>query len=201
MDHNDQRPAPPDQPIPPLSAEDELARYREDLVTILAEVRRLLSHRDEESLNRRPAPDQWSPGECIDHLVVVGGLLLPRLESAIKEGRRAGVTGNGPFHYSWPGRMFADSLRPESRLRMRTVRLYVPGERHSPAELLRRFEEMQERMIRSTEESRGLDLVRIKVASPANRLLRFSLGIWFAATAAHERRHCAQAARATSGVR
>jgi hypothetical protein len=149
-------------------------------------------------LNRRPGEERWSAGECIDHLVVIGELLLPRIDEAIRSGRENRWFATGPFRYSWPGRMFIESLQPGSRLRIKTQREYVPARFHSQPELLRRFTAMQEGLIRSVAEASGLDLVRIKVASPASRLIRFSLGVWFASTVAHERRHCAQAARVLS---
>ena len=39
----------------------------------------------------------------------------------------------------------------------------------------------------------GLDLKRIKVASPAMKLMRFSVGAYFRISTAHERRHLWQA--------
>ena len=41
----------------------------------------------------------------------------------------------------------------------------------------------------------GLDLARVKVATPISRFLRMSLGAMFAQAAAHERRHLEQARR------
>ena len=47
----------------------------------------------------------------------------------------------------------------------------------------------------------GLDLARVKVASPISRLLRMSLGAMFAQAAAHGRRHLEQARRVREKLR
>ena len=45
------------------------------------------------------------------------------------------------------------------------------------------------------ERAEGLDLARIKVATPISRFLKMSLGAMFEQAAAHERRHIEQARR------
>jgi hypothetical protein len=45
------------------------------------------------------------------------------------------------------------------------------------------------------ERADGLDLRRIKVATPISRFLKMSLGMMFAQAAAHEQRHLMQARR------
>jgi hypothetical protein len=45
------------------------------------------------------------------------------------------------------------------------------------------------------ERAEGLDLARIKVATPISRFLKISLGAMFEQAAAHERRHIEQARR------
>ena len=184
---------------PPLTGERELALYRSGLESVQEEVRRLFSPLSDEELNRRPEPDRWSAGECVDHLVVIGNLLVPLMQKAILAGRGNRWLAEGPFRYSWPGRMFVESLQPGARLKIKTQHEYRPARMHAREELLRRFDAVQEGLIRSVNDSAGLDLVRIKVPSPARRFIRLSLGIWFASTVAHERRHSAQAARALAG--
>jgi hypothetical protein len=93
--------------------------------------------------------------------------------------------------------MFIDSLGPDSRLRVKTLKLYTPSGGLGKDQLTLKFHELQEQYRDTLVRASGLDLVRVKVASPANRMLRFSLGVWFAATLAHELRHAEQARRLT----
>ncbi len=177
--------------------QDELTRYREQLTGIRKEVENLLAPLDDRKVIWSPGPDRWSVGECIEHLSVIASLLVPRMEEAIRRGRNNGLVGAGPFEYSWPGRMFVESLQPSRRIKIRTMRMYTPRRGMPKDEVASRFAGLQGELLRIIEAARGLDLARIKVVSPANRLLRFSLGIWLAASVAHEQRHIEQAIRVT----
>lgn len=182
-------------PVPPKIERDELSEYREQFAQIQKRVEDLVSPLDDRGLTWIPGPDRWSVGECIEHLSVIASLLIPRIEEAIRRGRDGGLFGSGPFEYSWPGRMFVESLQPSVRIRIRTMKLYHPRQGVPKDEILSRFARFQGEFLRNVDAARGLDLARIKVASPANRLLRFSLGIWLAASVAHEQRHIEQALR------
>jgi len=57
------------------------------------------------------------------------------------------------------------------------------------------FLHVQSRFIRQLERADGLDLRRVKVATPISRFLKLSLGMMFAQAAAHEQRHIEQARR------
>jgi hypothetical protein len=146
-----------------------------------------------EMFNWRPAPDRWSVGQCLDHLNVTGFLPVPRLDAAIAEAKRRGRLSGGPFRYGWLDRWFVRSVGPSAPRKVRTMRVYAPASEVDPNVVLPRFLDLQNEMIRCVEAANGVDLAAVKVASPAASMLRLSLGTWFAATAAHERRHLAQA--------
>jgi len=143
----------------------------------------------------KPSSQEWSIAECFDHLNTVGFLLLPRMDHAIKAGRDAGLTSDGPFKYGLMGRWFIQSLQPGAKRRMKTFRLYWPSPLSDPATVIQRCGELQEHLLDLLRKSDGLNLVKIRVSSPVNALLRFSLGVWFASTIAHQHRHLAQAQR------
>ena len=178
-------------------------RQSEEYSAAFLEIResgvRLLGDLRDDQLNWKPAPDRWSVGECVDHLTITGELLLPGMEAAIASGRARGLTSDGPFAYGWPGRMFIESMQPGGRFTVKTLRLYTPAATHERLGLSARFTRLQDGFVRALRASDGLDLTRIRVASPANRLLRFCLGVWYEVTIAHERRHLAQAAAVRMG--
>jgi len=179
----------------PIPGDEELAGYRAQLSLIEERVRDLVTPLDDRRVSWRPGPDRWSVGECIEHLSVIASLLIPKIREAVDRGRKKGLFGDGPFVYSWPGRMFVESLQPSARIKIRTMKMYTPRPGLTKDDVVTRFFRCQKEFRRLIEAAEGLDLVRIKVASPANRLLRFSLGIWFAASVAHEQRHLEQASR------
>ncbi len=83
------------------------------------------------------------------------------------------------------------------RGRFKTPRLYLPpaGRARSVKQALDDFSALQDRFVAVVHSADGLDLARIKIASPVTRLLRISLGQWLRALSGHQRRHLWQAAQ------
>lgn len=86
-------------------------------------------------------------------------------------------------------------MRPSSGWTFTVPSVFTPGNAKSlhPNEAIAAFCELQGQFINCVVASIRLDLRRIRVTSPAIPLLRLSLGAWFEATLAYERRHLAQA--------
>ena len=72
---------------------------------------------------------------------------------------------------------------------------FVPLHGQPVTAVLPTFLHVQDQLTLQLERAEGLDLRRVKVATPISRFLRMSLGMMFAQVAAHERRHLAQARR------
>ena len=175
-----------------MSHVDDLALQFKDARTRAAALITPLSHAQ---FNLRPRPQSWSIAECIDHLLVSARVVQARMRPAIDEGHANGFTSQGPFRYGWFSRWFEAEMEPPPRRRLKApaALAIVPGSDHDAAAALRAFHETGEGWLELLDLSLGLDLVRIKMASPANRLFRFPLGAYFRINAAHERRHLWQA--------
>lgn len=171
----------------------ELQRHVGAFEELRDEAHALAAPLSREQFNWRATPEEWSIGQCLDHLNVAGFLLLPRLEEAVEQGHSDGLTGSPPFRYGLVGRLFSHMMRPNPWIRLSSPTAYVPSVEHEPDVVVPRFVDLQERLTHTVREAEGLHLKRIRVTSPANRLLRLSLGIWFEGTVAHERRHLVQA--------
>jgi hypothetical protein len=70
---------------------------------------------------------------------------------------------------------------------------FVPYSRHSIEDTVARFLDMHHKGIGRVSQSRGLDVMRIKVQSPFTSWIRYALGFSFDLALAHERRHLRQA--------
>ncbi len=177
----------------PVALAGELNAYREAILAARSDAETLTHSLTDAAFNWRPESGRWSVGQCLDHLNHTLGPLLPSLETAVEQARRKGLTAQGPSRYGWLNRWFVRAMDPANTRKMRAPRPYLPAANLSCREVIQQFLLLQDRLIRCIESSEGLDLVRIKAASPALGALRLSLGTWFAATAAHERRHLRQA--------
>ncbi len=174
----------------------QLHSHCNHLVTMMHEVQQLTDGLTDTQWHWSPTANAWSISQCIDHLNVVHTLLLPRFEAAIGQARAWGKYSDGPFHYHLFERLFVRMMGPNAPLKQQAPRLYRPAPHPAaPDIVLSQFGVLQNQLISCMEAANGLDLVRVKVVSPVSKLVRVSLGAWFAATVAHEQNHLVQAQR------
>jgi hypothetical protein len=87
------------------------------------------------------------------------------------------------------------SMKPPPKFRMRAPRIIrVPANtRYRAAPVLRDFSAIRDQLAERVRQADGLDLARVRVTSPVNRMIRLPLGAYFAFILAHDRRHLWQA--------
>jgi len=180
----------------------QLVEYRQAFLDQKDKAQTLTDGADDAVLARRPGTDRWSVAECFDHVNTAGWLLLAKMEDVIEPAKINGPFGSPPFRYGFFSRQFIKSMEPDSRWRFTAPSVYEPDapETLHPKEAVREFMALQDDLARCVERADGLDLRKIRLASPAVPLLRISLGAWFEATAAHQRRHLTQAKDALDAV-
>ena len=180
-----------------LVMHEELQGYYDALLLQSDEAEALAGDLSPGQINWQPTPDEWSIAQCLDHLVVVNNLLLPKMEVAAEQTRERGLFAQGPFTYGWFGRLFIHALEPDVQPNMQAPAIYRPAESNITA-ALERFLAVQQRLIDLLPQLIDLDLRQVRVTSPALPLLRLQLGAWVAATVAHNWNHIRQAQRVRS---
>jgi hypothetical protein len=173
----------------------QLEDYRSGFQSLKDEATALVADVDEPLLRRPPDEETWSVAQVLDHVNTAGWLLLTALENAIQRGRENGPYGEPPFRYGFVSRWFVRSMQPSSGWTFTAPSVFEPeaAETLYPSEAVEEFRALQDQFAECVVRAEGLDLRRIRVPSPAVPLLRISLGAWFEATLAHERRHLGQA--------
>jgi hypothetical protein len=173
----------------------ELEEYRGQFQSIAEQAKALTGGLNEAQFNWRPGPSQWSIEECLGHLTMVGQTEIKLLDVAINTARSKGIRGKGPFRYGFLDRVILRYTEPPVRLRFSAPWRFQALHGQPLTAIMPTFLHLQGQFIRVVEQSEGLDLARVKVATPITRLLKLSLGIALAQQAAHERRHLEQARR------
>lgn len=172
----------------------QLAEYQSEFHAIKDEATDLVRDVDEAVLSTPPDEETWSVAQVFDHMNTSGWLLLNTLEEAIQDGRRKGPYGDPPFEYGFVSRWFVRSMKPSSEWTFTAPSVFTPEDSTTlyPHETIADFRGLQDQFADCVSSAEGLDLRRIRVGSPAFPLLRISIGAWFEATIAHEKRHLAQ---------
>ena len=171
----------------------QLQDWKEQFESLKNEAQGLTGGLTPAQFNWHPKTGSWSIAECIDHLNVIGHQMLPLMDKALKEARQKGITGPAPYNLGIVGRWFSQSQEPPVRRKFKTSKVYMPPPNRSMEEVVPAFLRLQDDMIDRLQKADGLDLLKIKITSPAMKIMRMNLAGWFAGLATHERRHLWQA--------
>ena len=169
--------------------EPELTGLLEQVQAVREQARKLVDGVDDAGFNWRPQPGVWSVAQCIGHLNVSAVLFFAVIDQALERPLR----GKGPFRYGRFERWFLRTMEPPVKTRVRARRKFEPPQDASREAAIGAFLRYQDQIEGRIRRADGLDLARIKVASPVFSLVRYSLGIALQVMVAHERRHLWQA--------
>lgn len=181
----------------------ELGELRERVDGCRGAAREIVEGLDDAQFNARPTPDSWSVCECLHHLVVTGEKVGHAIDLALERAHREGRLSRGPFRYGRLGNWFVRQCNADNfpkRRRVKTVKTYEPQAHQSVTNVLSAFDALQTNLIERIEASNGIDLARVRITSPATRLIRLSLGQWLELLVGHQERHLLQAREARSAV-
>ena len=173
----------------------QLEDYQSTFRSLKDEATTLVAGVEAERLQHPPDGETWSVAQIFNHMNTAGWLLLNTLEDAIEQAREEGPYGEPPFRYGFVSRWFVRSMKPSSGWTFTAPSIFEPeaSETLYPDEAVEEFRALQDQFANCVASAEGLDLRRLRVGSPAVPLLRISVGAWFEATVAHERRHLEQA--------
>jgi len=189
--------------VPAAKTLDEVARQFRDIAawaTTLGEAH------SKDAFGRRPSPGSWSAAECLDHLNLSADPYLAVWTRELQAQRDR--SSSAPVEYGldlW-GRLLYWTLEPPPRFRFPTKPGFIPeevAETTSPEWLqgvLPGFLDRQRQILETIESARGFPIDRIKMTSPFEARVRYTIWSSFCVTAAHERRHLWQAERALATV-
>jgi hypothetical protein len=150
----------------------------------------------EEQWQQKPGPERWSAIECIWHLNWTSEKMIENVRQALA-GLESKPKHQDKYTLDFVGWFLAKSLSAKGRFaKFKTTAPSASQSTMYIAEVLGRFQELQEEMIRTIRESDGLPLGEGRVISPFNAKMRYNVYSAFCVTAVHEHRHLDQAERA-----
>ena len=154
----------------------------------------------EERWRARPDEGGWSAIECIAHLNLTTRHYLPLLDEALAQpGQRGGMPAR--MRRDLIGWLIWKSVSPDTKMKAKTSPAFVPESDEPVGAVLDAFRQLQEELLERLRAADGRPLHRIKVASPFNDRLRYSVFSGLSILAAHEHRHLGQAERALAASR
>lgn len=158
---------------------------------------RLVAELDEDTWSSRPATGGWSIAECVEHLNVTSRAFVPLLRGRLDGPPATETSGSRPFRRDVTGWLLCRAVEPPARMRTRTAPPFEPEAIGSMADTIAAFEGLQQTLVALLRDGveRALPLDRLKMASPFNGRVTYSVWSAFRVLAAHQRRHLWQAER------
>jgi hypothetical protein len=150
---------------------------------------------------QRPSPGSWSVAECLQHLNVSADAYFPIWQQIIANAGPRKTELNAPYGTDFWGRLLSWILEPPARIRSKTPTSFEPMAGVSVDSALSGFLERQQRIIGALHRCRGRAIDKVRMASPVDRRIRYSIWSSFVIVAAHQRRHLWQGEQAVQKLR
>jgi hypothetical protein len=161
------------------------------------QVKESFSSLTETQLNWKPAPDKWSAGECIEHLIVTNKQYYPALDKIIKgEHKNSFWQSVSPLSGLW-GSILIKAVSPDNAKKMKTAKVFEPATSSISKEILDEFVKCNDELISYLKKLGSVDLKKTKIYSPVNSFITYSLWDAIRIITYHEVRHINQAKRVT----
>jgi hypothetical protein len=151
--------------------------------------------------NTRPAAESWSATECLQHLNISAEAYFPIWQQIIANAGPRKAEMNAPYRTDFWGRLLSWILEPPARTRSKTPLRLEPECCGAIDTVLPAFLERQERIVAALHRCRGRAIDTVRMASPVDARIRYSIWSSFLIVAAHERRHLWQAEQAVQKIR
>ena len=148
-----------------------------------------------------PATRSWSATECLQHLNISVDAYFPIWQQIIANAGLRNKKMNAPYRTDFGGSLFSWILEPPPRIRSMPPVPFEPVIFGTIESVLAGFLDRQQRIVATLHRCRGRAIDRVRMASPIDRRIRYSIWSSFLIVAAHQRRHLWQAEQAVQRVR
>jgi hypothetical protein len=168
----------------------------------IKEVELLVANLDTTTLNAPEAEGKWNMLECIEHMSLATEVYTKNISDKIKSGGLPPASKTFKGH--WKGRMFARMNAPkpggEIPMKLKTFKFMEPKNQLKETEVINRFISIHREIIDLIEQSRSVNIDKVKVATALGPMVKLRLGEAYRFILAHTQRHLVQLKRIKTTV-
>jgi hypothetical protein len=146
-------------------------------------------------LNWKRSQDEWSIGQCFEHLILTNRPYFPLLEKIAAGEQEKTWWQRMPLLPVFFGKLVIGAVSPESARKVKARKAFTPAESEVDGQIINRFTQQQDELMRLMKATEGLELEKIIITSPISPLVTYSLLDGYRIIITHERRHFLQAER------
>jgi hypothetical protein len=170
-------------------------------LAISARAKALVGLAGAELTTQRPATGSWSAAECLEHLNVSADNFFAVWPQAISQAGLQKEANSHPYKIDFWGKVLSWILEPPARFKSKTPKWFEPSKMLDIRQVLPGFLDRQQRIVTTIHKCRGRAVDAVKIASPVDARIHYSVWSSFVVTVAHERRHLWQAEQAVNALR
>ncbi len=175
-----------------ISTKTYLDEQQSNLQLIIDYFESLKERFDINQINWRMDDTAWSIGQCCHHIILVNRYYLDRSKEKIDATVEANLLEESPFRSGYLGNMMISLVGAHNGFKLKSPSLFEPENTDYKTSIFSEILLSLEEVKTMIESSSGLDLNKIKIDSPDNKLMRFRLGDVFKILIDHCERHMNQ---------
>ncbi len=173
----------------------EMKELADRLENVSGDVRRSFLSLSPEQLNWKPSAEQWSIGQCFDHLVTANEEMLSHIEGKISADEQPTIFERLPLLPKLFGRIVVNAVSPETVRKTKSPAIFNPVQSEISPHVIGKFLDVQTKVAAAMNASDQIDLGRTRMTSPVAKFVTYSLLDGFRIIVYHEQRHLEQAKR------
>jgi hypothetical protein len=173
----------------------ELEGFVEELGAVGARAREVFGRLTRAQLNWKPSAEQWSVGQCFDHLIQTNRCFFPEMERVAAGTFKSSLWARVSPFSGLIGRMIIGSLDPVKGRKTKSARVFLPASSDVATDVIEKFEGHQTELAERMRATAGRDPRRTMVTSPVTAVATYSLLDAYRIIVGHERKHFEQARR------
>lgn len=166
------------------------------------EVTSLCGNASETQLTTPEAQGKWNMLQCIEHMSLATELYIKNIGTILKASNLP--PANQQYKGHWKGRMFAKMNAPKSGgeipMKLKTFKTMEPLPTLDKEQTIQRFCEVHQQLIDIVNESRSVNIDKIKVATALGSMVKLRVGEAYRFILAHTQRHMTQLKRIKNTV-
>jgi DinB superfamily len=158
-------------------------------------VRAEFSNLSLQQLNWKPAPDSWSIGQCLDHLIISDCSYFPAFKKTTENKYQMTAWQKwSPFSRLF-GKILADQMQEKVKKKLKVPKVFSPSYSQIDPGILDRFQKHLDTLLEHIAAMEKIDIDKIRITSPAIKFVTYNLRNTIMILVPHLHRHINQALR------
>ena len=153
------------------------------------------SNLNEHQINWKPSAKSWSIGQVIEHLIKTSESYFTITDKLNSKDFKPSMLTKFKFVPKLFGSMIMKAVDPETKRKYKTMGTFTPEMSNVPVNILNKFKESQQQLVKFIEDNIDLILNKTVVPSPINKHIIYHFDTVIDILINHQKRHFNQAER------